>query len=354
MGSCFVKSQPLTKEERQKQRLIESQLRKDKKKMEQEFKLLLLGAGESGKSTIAKQMKIIHLNGFNEEERKMYKDIIHSNIIMSVRVLVLACERLGIELSAENKPRGQIFTANSILAEQELTPSITEHVKALSCDPGIKQAISRSNEFQLNDSAVYYLENIDRIAAPNYIPDEQDVLRARAKTTGITETEFDVKQNHFRLVDVGGQRSERRKWIHCFQDVTAVIFCVAMSEYDQKLYEDETVNRMHESLKLFDEICNSRWFESTSIILFLNKRDIFEEKIKKSNLTICFPEYAGGTDFQTASSFVKEKFSSLNKDTTAKHVYAHLTTATDTSNVRFVFSAVQDMILHEALDASGF
>lgn len=39
---------------------------------------------------------------------------------------------------------------------------------------------------------------------------------------------------------MGGQRSERKKWIHCFEDVTAIIFCVAMSEYDQVLHEDET------------------------------------------------------------------------------------------------------------------
>jgi hypothetical protein len=95
------------------------------------------------------------------------------------------------------------------------------------------------------------------------------------------------------LVDVGGQRSERKKWIHCFQDVTAVVFCVAMSEYDLKLYEDETVNRMDESLKLFDEICNSKWFTDVAIILFLNKSDIFREKIKKIDLSVCFADYKG-------------------------------------------------------------
>lgn len=120
--------------------------------------------------------------------------------------------------------------------------------------------------------------------------------------------------HYSRLFDVGGQRSERKKWIHCFEDVTAIIFCVAMSEYDQVLHEDETTviieillsylyteycfiyffqNRMQESLKLFDSICNNKWFTDTSIILFLNKKDLFEEKIRKSPLTICFPEYAG-------------------------------------------------------------
>lgn len=63
------------------------------------------------------------------------------------------------------------------------------------------------------------------------------------------------------MVDVGGQKSERKKWMHCFQDVTAVIFCVALSEYDLKLYEDDTTWRMHDSLKLFKEICNNTWFK---------------------------------------------------------------------------------------------
>lgn len=121
-----------------------------------------------------------------------------------------------------------------------------------------------------------------------------------------------------RMFDVGGQRSERKKWIHCFEGVTAIIFCVALSGwegfpidptfsnsnwwrwisllhlgYDLVLAEDEEMNRMIESMKLFDSICNNKWFVETSIILFLNKKDLFEEKITKSSLTICFPEYQG-------------------------------------------------------------
>lgn len=86
---------------------------------------------------------------------------------------------------------------------------------------------------------------------------------------------------HFRMVDVGGQRSERKKWVHCFQDVTAILFVVAMNSYDMRLYEDENVNRMHEAIQLFDEICNSKWFRSTALVLFLNKSDLFKEKIQK-------------------------------------------------------------------------
>lgn len=95
------------------------------------------------------------------------------------------------------------------------------------------------------------------------------------------------------MLDVGGQRSERRKWIHCFDSVTAVMFCVALSEYDQVLREDATQNRMKESLLLFDEVSNSHWFKNTSFILFLNKTDLFKEKIGRVDLTCCWPNYTG-------------------------------------------------------------
>ena len=88
-----------------------------------------------------------------------------------------------------------------------------------------------------------YFEAIDRIGAEGYNPTDQDVLRSRVKTTCITETAFHIGDLTYRMFDVGGQRSERKKWIHCFENVTAIVFMVAVSEYDQVLVEDETVVR---------------------------------------------------------------------------------------------------------------
>jgi guanine nucleotide-binding protein G(i) subunit alpha len=106
------------------------------------------------------------------------------------------------------------------------------------------------------------------------------------------------------MFDVGGQRSERKKWIHCFENVTAVIFLAAISEYDQVLIEDETMNRMQEALTLFDSICNSKWFSSTSMILFLNKVDLFKEKLTKKPLSDYFPDFTGASfPFNCSSSF---------------------------------------------------
>lgn len=126
----------------------------------------------------------------------------------------------------------------------------------------------------------------------NYTPDDQDILRARLRTTGITERLFVIENVGFQFIDVGGQRNERRKWIHCFAGVTTILFIAAISEYDQMLYEDEKTNRMTEALEVFQGIVNNNFFEQTPLILFLNKIDLFEEKIRKHiSPKICFPDF---------------------------------------------------------------
>jgi len=352
MGNCN-NGVHVEKEERERAKEIDSRLKKDRKAFESEVKLLLLGAGESGKSTIAKQMKIIHLEGFSEEEKISFKDIIYSNIVTSIKALIEAAQRFSNPISEANKAKAeQLMSLNTY--PFDVTPELGGYIKELWKESAIQATFARASEFQLLDSAPYYFDNIERLAKKEYVPDLQDILRSRSKTTGITETEFEIENTKFRMVDVGGQRSERKKWIHCFQDVTAVIFCVALSEYDLKLYEDETVNRMHESLKLFDEICNSKWFSSVSIILFLNKSDLFKEKIKKVDLNVCFPEYKDGLDFEKASGFITEKFTKINRNPQGKQVYPHTTQATDTTNIKFVFNAVKNIVLHKALEGSGF
>jgi len=333
---------------------ISRMLHDERKKQDNEVKLLLLGAGESGKSTIAKQMKIIHKEGFDEEERLSYKSVIFNNTFGAMKTMIQACAELNINIKskANRKIATKFVDEESGYFHGDITPTIADDIKALWSDSGIQKVFKRSAEYQLTDSAQYYIEAVDRLASDNYIPTEQDVLRARAKTTGIIETEFTVEKTKFRMVDVGGQRSERKKWMHCFADVTSVIFCVALSEYDLKLYEDNETNRMHESLRLFKEICNSKWFVDTSMILFLNKKDLFEEKIARVPLTACFPEYDGPNTFEDAAVYVQNKFIAQN-DNEKKQIYPNLTCATDTDHVRVVFNAVKDIILHKALEGSG-
>ena len=126
------------------------------------------------------------------------------------------------------------------------------------------------------------------IGKKDFVPSTQDILRSRVKTTGICEINFLLKGMNFRVFDVGGQRSERKKWIHCFEDVTSIIFLVALSEYDLVLVEDDTANRMQESLKLFDSISNNKYFLNTAFILFLNKSQRLTQKSLKNFRLLSF------------------------------------------------------------------
>ncbi|MED6264109.1 Guanine nucleotide-binding protein G(i) subunit alpha-1 [Characodon lateralis] len=317
--------------------------------------LYLAGAGESGKSTIVKQMKIIHEAGYSEEECKQYKAVVFSNTIQSMMAIIRAMGRLKIEFAESSRADDarQLFALASTAEEGVMTPELSEAIQRLWTDGGIQECFSRSREYQLNDSAAYYLNDLERLSAPSYVPTQQDVLRTRVKTTGIVETHFTFKDLHFKMFDVGGQRSERKKWIHCFEGVTAIIFCVALSDYDLMLAEDEEMNRMHESMKLFDSICNNKWFTETSIILFLNKKDLFEDKISKSPLTICFPDYEGPNTYEDGATYIQFRFEDLNKKRDVKEVYTHFTCATDTKNVQFVFDAVTDVIIKTNLKDCG-
>lgn len=350
---CIQSSEDKIAQERSKQ--IDKDLRADREQQAREVKLLLLGAGESGKSTIVKQMKIIHESGYTQDDCIQYKPVVFSNTIQSMIAIIRAMGQLKINFGDPDRAHDarQLFNLVSNSDEGEMPPELADIMKKLWKDSGVQECFMRSREFQLNDSAPYYLNELERISAPHYIPTEQDVLRTRVKTTGIVETHFSFKGLNFKMFDVGGQRSERKKWIHCFEGVTSIIFCVALSGYDLVLAEDEEMNRMVESMKLFDSICNNKWFTDTSVILFLNKKDLFAEKIKKSPLTICFPEYTGANTYEAAGNYIQLQFENLNRRRDLKEIYTHFTCATDTSNIRFVFDAVTDIIIKNNLKECG-
>ena len=145
------------------------------------------------------------------------------------------------------------------------------------------------------------------------------------------------------IVDVGGQRTERKKWLHCFDSVDAVIFVAALSTYDQWSSDGANENLMQESMDLFDTICNSRCFNMTSMLLFLNKKDVFYEKIVYSPITQCFPEYnEAREDFELAANYIQQQFRKRNRQ--KRNIYSHFTNAKDTQNIIVVCDVLVDII----------
>ncbi|XP_044189627.1 guanine nucleotide-binding protein G(q) subunit alpha-like [Thunnus albacares] len=348
LSACCLSAE--AKEARRISDEIERQLRWDKKDLQREYKLLLLGTGESGKSTFIKQMRIIHGRGYSDEDKRGFTQLVYQNIFKAMQAMIQAMNILKIPYKYENnKANASIINEVHVEKVTTLTNPYVDAIKSLWSDPGIQECYNRKREYQLSDSAKYYLNDLDRISDTAYLPTQQDVLRVRVPTTGIIEYPFDLENVVFRMVDVGGQRSERRKWIHCFENVTSIMFLVALSEYDQVLVESPTENRMEESMALFQTIITSKWFIQSAVILFLNKIDILEEKIMYSHLVDYFPEYDGPQqDVKAGKEFILNMFVSLNPDK-VRLIYYHFTCATDTENIRFVFHAVKDYILQENL-----
>ncbi|XP_028318318.1 guanine nucleotide-binding protein subunit alpha-11-like isoform X2 [Gouania willdenowi] len=348
MDNCCKPEDPEKMEQKRISDEIDRLIKIDKEKFE--LKLLFLGTGESGKSTFIKQMKIIHGSGYTEKDKKSYTRLVFQNILTAIQALINAMEKLQINYLDDHNityaERLNHVEVNQVSVLESWQP---DAIKRVWNDHGVQQCYERRNTFQLSDSAKYYLSDLDRITAPGYIPTLQDILRVRVPTTGVIEYPFELSNRVFRMVDVGGQRSERRKWIHCFENVTSMIFLAAISEYDQVLSENGTDNRLHESLDLFSTLLSSQWFQDTSTILFLNKTDLLEDKITKSDLANYFPDYTGPkNDAKSAKKFFLKLYEERHSGR-HKPLYSHYTCATDTENITFVFDSVKDTILREIL-----
>lgn len=353
-----------SKKSKETNKRINAQIQKDKQLYRATHRLLLLGAGESGKSTIVKQMRILHVNGFSEEEKKQKIEDIKKNIRDAILTITGAMSTLTPPIALEHPANQNRVDYIQDVASQhdfDYPPEFYEHTEILWKDRGVQACFERSNEYQLIDCAKYFLDKVHIIKQPNYTPTEQDILRCRVLTSGIFETRFQVEKVNFHMFDVGGQRDERRKWIQCFNDVTAIIFVTACSSYNMVLREDPTQNRLRESLDLFKSIWNNRWLRTISVILFLNKQDLLAEKIKagKSRLEEYFadfsryqtpidatPEPGEDPEVIRAKYFIRDEFLRISTASgDGKHYcYPHFTCAVDTENIRRVFNDCRDII----------
>ncbi|EFA86001.1 G-protein subunit alpha 8 [Heterostelium album PN500] len=327
---------------------VESYLRQANKEAMLDFRILLLGAGESGKSTVVKQLKSIYKLPVDDAELQSYAANIHKNTVLCMQVLLEAGETLNIELSnPETKRR-----ANNIRSFQfeqdvkQMPANIGLDIEELWKDPDIQTIWDRRSEYWFLDATPYYFENIERFLDEDFRPTEEDCIMTRVRTTGISVTEFDDGPVHFRVVDVGGQRNERKKWIHCFDDVKALLFVVNLAGYDQVMFEDPSQNRMQESLTLFGQICNNPIFADTPTFLMLNKKDLFEQMIQKTDLSKCFPEYRGGPDTKVALEFIKSQFQAKLQPSN-KTLNTHYIAARYKKDIKFTWDEVKSVLLEE-------
>ncbi|KAK6753616.1 hypothetical protein RB195_012916 [Necator americanus] len=267
------------------------------------IRLLLLGAAESGKTTLLEQIRLLYKQNYSETEFMHRKAFIYNNILISIRKLI---QRMKDTDTAYENPDTARY-AEKIMAEEEtqfscFTMDIADAIQRVWKDGAVQKLYERRSEINLNDSSKYFLENLSSINRLDFTPCPRDLIMSYVPTVGVQNVIFSVENRVFQLFDIGGQRIDRRKWAMMYDGIDAIFFCIAISEYNQTMIEDPEANRLEDSLSLLEKISHEPKFGNTPLLLFLNEIDVFREKLPLIPLEEYLPEYKGsnaddGLDF---------------------------------------------------------
>lgn len=306
-------------------------------------KLLLVGNNGAGTSTLFKQAKILYKTSpFSEEEREKIKLMIQGNVYGYLGMLLEGRERFEEESSMNltEQPSDPACQQESAQRKDEMTdysicprlkefsdwllktmasgnleaifPASTREyvplVEELWNTSAIQVTYSRRSELEMLPSvASYFLERAVDILQPDYEPSDLDILYAEGVTSsnGLACVEFSFPQSADDDIEVTDQHgslpryqlirvqargfAENCKWLEMLEDARLVIFCVALTDYDQFSYDSEgaPLNNMLLSKKLFESIVTHPTFEHMDFLLILNKFDLFDEKIEQIPLSEC-------------------------------------------------------------------
>jgi len=323
--------------------------------------LLNLGVGGCGKTTFVKQMKIIHSVDWDELEIATYQKIIKTNFINGLQDLITLTQKQGKKLSAENESISTEIMNIKARNEEKLTPELGRKLLQVWKDPVI-QGIAVFTENLTYIHLPYFFEHIDRIMSPDYLPDPQDILRARQRTAGANSTSIWIDKNWFTFWDIGGQKPERAKWEQVLNEnkFSAILYFVAADEFDtpdeDKEYE---YKKMEMSKMIFRELLNSDIIPNgVPVILFMNRSDLFQvrwgQKEGQEAFRATFPDFVGDTS-EKALDFLKNFFLEVLDPTvpSSNPVKSHVTCALDTESMLVVWRSVREYVMKEALKDLG-
>lgn len=221
---------------------------------------------------------------------------------------------------------------------------------------------------KLHEDAGFFLNDVTRITSLNYVPTNDDIVRARLKTMGVSEHRFQLEDSlgmdndfvaELIVYDVGGARTQRHKWMPFFDDINVVVFLAPISVFDQRLAEDQSVNRLQDSFLLWKEICQTRTLAKADFLLFLNKCDLLHAKLESGMMLKKFiPQYEGENNLRGAVKYFREIFmqiwrkntDELKKSTKAQRaIYMHSTSMIDIRASKKLITNVQECALRSHL-----
>lgn len=300
-----------------------------------------------------KQLKISKGGGYSKDEKEQFRSSIIDNVIDSMKLILEYAENNNVEITPEEDAKHAMEVSMYTREKKvnSIPKDIAEGIAKLWANPIILGLAKKGAEYSLQDTHDHFLSRALKIAEATYEITNDDVLLVRAPTTQISEIPMTVDGQQFRFYDVAGQRMFRKAWIPYFDNSTVVLFIASLASYDQKLIEDERVNRMKDALKLFKFIGNHPLLATSGLIMFLNKKDLFQKKIQKSKLSVHFTDYTGDNSEQDASNWIMQKFAvQLTPD---RDPIIHLTTCTDSKAMGVIVSSVITTTLQRVLKSSS-
>jgi len=322
------------------------------------IKVLTLGVSGCGKTTFAKQMKIIHNQGFQEFEILNYKSIIQRNITAGLREIAIYIFENEVDTSDYPEKVMDALNFFKDSTNVELKHDVVEMAKKIWEHDGVREVYERIKYIVHFPHVEYFLKDIDRIVDESYLPSNEDIVRCRQATIGASSTIFWKDKFWWTIIDVGGHQPERSKWGQVVKDgINAMIYFVALDDYSTESGEETGKTKMDISKLVWEEVVNSDVFNRECTLLFLNKVDLFREQITEEKqytaFKRAFPEYTGDQDAEQALDYVKQQFLELSTKRSSNNIYTHYTCAIDTEQMNVVWDALQENIIRQRLEASG-
>jgi len=307
---------------------------------EHEIKAIILGPGDSGKTTYWRQLRNLYANGLTEDEKVALIPLLRISIIEDMKRMVAFANESSIYLPEQI--RNEISYLESIdAAIDDIVPEIADAISKLWECPVIQKVYEQASFLCSSDHSSFFLDKVKEIFANDYYPSPEDIIKSRIRTTGINELRFLINDKKVILADIGGQKCERNKW-KVLQGINVVIFVVSLSDFNQMLFEEKSEGRTEDSIQLFEATIKSKGFSNLPLFLVFNKVDEFRKKFCKypDSFRKAYPMYQGEmSDPDAAIQYIISTYKSripTDRPENA-HLYTYVTCAVDMEEMRSTF-----------------
>ncbi|KAI0823705.1 G-alpha-domain-containing protein [Trametes gibbosa] len=260
------------------------------------------------------------------------------------------------------EPADERIEGAEIELAAEVIASCANDMSALWEDPAVRTVLSRKG-IRPEEGPGFFLNDVARVAAQDYRPSDDDVVRARLRTMGVQEHHLKFEKGseagyEWLIYDVGGARSLRNAWYPYFDNINAIIFLAPISCFDEHLAEDRRVNRIQDSLLLWKAVCSTKLLAGVQLILFLNKCDLLSKKLERGVRVVDYvPTYGSKpNDVENVARYFRSQF----KDISSRHsprervFYSFLTSVVDTKATRITVATVREGIQRNNLRSAVF